>query len=524
VADLLTTSHQTETHRSDAIVRRLCPAGPSDRISGWLGPLAVAVFAGGLRFWRLGTPRALIFDETYYAKDAWSLLRFGVEHNAVKDADKLILDGRTDVLGPGGSYVVHPSLGKWIIGVGEHLFGLTPFGWRFAVAVLGTVGVLLTARIGRRLFGSTLLGCVAGLLLAVDGLHFTLSRTALLDGILGFWILAAFGCLVLDRERTRLRLAGWVASDRIASPFGPGFGVRPWRLAAGVCLGLACATKWNGLYFLAAFGVLTVAWDVGARRLAGARRPFRATLLRDSGPAVLSLVGVTVVIYVTSWAGWLASSEGYLRDWATVNHANAPWGFVPDALRSLWHYHAEAYRFHRSLDDFHPYRSNPWGWLVLSRPVMFFAVAAVNGDPGCTAAECEQSVTSLGNPLLWGALLPALVVLAWRSLGWRDWRASALLTAIAAGYLPWFLFQHRTIYQFYAGAFVPFVALAVTFCLGLIIGRAEASPTRRTIGAVAVGVYVTLAVIAFFYFYPVLAGEVIPRSDWYARMWSSSWI
>ena len=66
--------------------------------------------------------------------------------------------------------MVHPPGGKWVIALGEQLFGMTPFGWRFMVALTGTLAVLIVARIGRRLFRSTLLGCTAGLLLALDGM------------------------------------------------------------------------------------------------------------------------------------------------------------------------------------------------------------------------------------------------------------------------------------------------------------------------------------------------------------------
>ena len=49
----------------------------SSRWSGWLWPLAVAAVALGLRLWHLGQPDQITFDETYYAKDAWSLSEFG---------------------------------------------------------------------------------------------------------------------------------------------------------------------------------------------------------------------------------------------------------------------------------------------------------------------------------------------------------------------------------------------------------------------------------------------------------------
>ena len=90
---------------------------------------------------------------------------------------------------------------------GQWTFGLTPFGWRFSAAVIGTLAILLLARIVRRMTRSTMLGCVAGLLLALDGLELVLSRTAILDIFLMFWVLAAFGLLVIDRDRTVARLA-----------------------------------------------------------------------------------------------------------------------------------------------------------------------------------------------------------------------------------------------------------------------------------------------------------------------------
>ncbi|MGN9789454.1 phospholipid carrier-dependent glycosyltransferase, partial [Nonomuraea sp. ZG12] len=61
---------------------------------GWIGTLAVAVFGGILRFVRLGEPKAVVFDETYYAKDAYALLKYGAERAMLGDSDNPIADKR----------------------------------------------------------------------------------------------------------------------------------------------------------------------------------------------------------------------------------------------------------------------------------------------------------------------------------------------------------------------------------------------------------------------------------------------
>ena len=126
--------------------------------------------------------------------------------------NNLVIAGHTNIFqtcsGTGcGEYVVQPPLGKLLMAVGEWLFGLTTLGWRVAPALIGTLAVLVMCRVARRLTRSTLLGCTAGLLLSLDGLEFVLSRTGILDIFLMFFVLAAFGALVVDRDVSRGRLA-----------------------------------------------------------------------------------------------------------------------------------------------------------------------------------------------------------------------------------------------------------------------------------------------------------------------------
>ncbi|WRZ92408.1 phospholipid carrier-dependent glycosyltransferase [Streptomyces sp. NBC_01007] len=510
-----------------------------NRWSGWVGPLLVTLLAGLLRFWNLGSPKAVIFDETYYAKDAWALFHRGYEVNWAKDANDLILQSNGHVRVPSdAAYVVHPPIGKYVIGLGEWMFGFNPFGWRFMTALLGTLSVLLLCRIGRRLFRSTFLGCLAGTLMAVDGLHFVMSRTSLLDGVLMFFVLAAFGCLVVDRDKARARLAAAlpVDADGMAHPDAHAAGTtrlgwRPWRWTAGLMLGLAIGTKWNGLYVLAAFCVMAVLWDAASRRVAGARQPYLAALTHDTGITFLATVPVALAVYLVSWTGWILSPDngkgGYFRNWAVTDGRGGSFTLLPDWLRSLWHYEHEVYKFHVGLSSPHTYQSNPWSWLVLGRPVSYFYESPLPGKDGCPADagdKCAREVLALGTPLLWWAACFAIAYVLWRWAFRRDWRAGAIACGVAAGYLPWFMYQERTIFFFYAVVFVPFLCLAVAMMIGAILGPPGAGERRRVIGAAGAGVLVLLIVWNFIYFWPLYTGTAIPIEQWRSRMWLDTWV
>ncbi len=540
-----------------ALRTRLVPAMPGSALWGWLGPLLVTAFGTILRFYRLSVPHSIVFDETYYVPDAFGILRYGTEHNYVSNRNALLARGNPHIFTHGGEFVVHPPFGKMLIAVGEWLFGLTPFGWRFAVAVVGSLAILLIARITRRMTRSTLLGCTAGLLLALDGLEFVMSRTALLDIFVMFWVLAGFGCLVVDRDVHRARVfevaarraaanaatpqpSGWVGRD-VAEPLR---GIRWWRLAAGVCLGLAMASKWNGLWFVFAFAAMSVLWDLGALRVAGLPGTWLGTVAREPRPREITgprqsrgsgwrafLAGLTpaatllvlpAAVYVASWSGWFAASTGYDRQWAAQHGIHIP---VVSALISLFEYHKAMLAFNVGLTSGHPYASKPWTWLVLARPVSYFWQCPTSGTAKCGAPGTKAAeILAIGTPVLWWSAVAALLVCLVWWLTRRDWRAGAVLLGVAAGWLPWFAFAGRTQFYFYSVAFVPYLVIAVTLCLGLVLGPAAASVRRRAAGAALAGVYVLAVLLNFAYLYPILTAQAIPYGDWLSRMWSSGWI
>ena len=514
----------------------------SARASGWAGPIAVTLLAFVLRVWNLGYPKTFLFDETYYAKDAYSLRKFGYVQDFAEKANGRIIDGKLTGLFTGEpTQIVHPDGGKWIISIGEWLFGMDSFGWRISAAVVGSLTILVLARLVRRLTGSTIMGCLAGLLLCFDGIHFVMSRIALLDVFLVFWLVSAVACLVADHD--------WISTKN-----GAGVGrkrrlFRPWQLAAGVCFGLACGTKWSAAYVLAAFGLTVVVLEVLARRRAwkesGEDRSgkipgwIRTTLLVGF-PAFITIVGVAFLVYLSTWTGWLLHHDLYETRFGHGYGDNPAWGSYIDtpakgwfgeslqAFRSLWHYHQMTYDFHTGkylAGQTHPYQSNPAGWLVLERPV---GVDAQNDLPAASCgapadSSCMRQILILGNPIIWwsGALALLAAIVAW--IGTRDWRWSVPLVGVAATWLPWFLYDDRPIFLFYAVAIIPFTIIAVVLVIDGLWKAAE-TPRRRYLVLLITGIYLVAVIACFWYFHPIYTDALISYDDWFKRMWFKRWI
>jgi len=518
-----------------------------DPIVGWASSIGVALIALFLRLWGLGKPHQFSFDETYYAKDAWSLLHFGYARNYADDANQKILDGTTTgVWRDGPEMAVHPDIGKWLIALGEKAFGMDPFGWRISAAVVGALMVLVMCRLARRLTGSTLLGCIAGLLLCLDGIHFVLSRLALLDIFVAFFLLCGVHCIVADRDWHRARMAR-LQPDPITDDRGWGpvrrLLFRPWMLLAGICWGLACGTKWEAAYALAAFGLLSWIWSAGARRSFGVRWSVLRSAVVDGIPSFVQLVMVALIVYVASWTGWLVNADQFEdhlsatqythydggKDWPTATEPDAQGlGEVTQSLRSLWYYHRDLYTFHTHFlnDSTHTYASKPSGWLLLNRPVGVAADTDIQpGTRGCEApagSTCLRQVLLLGTPTIWwgGCLALLFALVMW--IGARDWRWGVVIVGTAATWLPWLQYDDRPIFSFYAVITLPFLVLALTMTMGTLIG--VEGRTRRTAGVVVSGAFLVLTLLNFAWFWPIWTDQLLTHQEGLNRIWFTRWI
>jgi dolichyl-phosphate-mannose-protein mannosyltransferase len=526
-----------------ATVRARPRAVDVDPVISWALTVGVTLVAAFLRLWKLDKPKSFEFDETYYAKDAWSLVHHGYVTSYVPDANTKILHHDLHGLWTSDpSMVVHPEVGKWLIGLGELVAGMTPYGWRLVPAIVGSLMVAVMIRLTRRVTGSTVLGLVAGLLMTFDGLQLVLSRLALLDIFIAFFVLCAVTCMVCDRDWFRERLARAAAEDggRLEG-WGPRVLLRPWLVAAGVFWGLALGTKWDAIYPLAAFGLLFWAWCWGGRRSFGVRwAPVRSALV-DALPGLGYLVLLPFVVYVLTWTGWLMHAGVYEQHLANTQYGpywgsyiNKPaHGFFPEAfkaLRSLAHYHHDVYEFHTKFlnDSTHVYQSNPLGWPILNRPVGVDAQLDIApGAQGCGASPgetCLRQVLLLGTPALWWFSTIALIWSAVCWIGKRDWRYGIVVVGALVTWLPWLKFDDRPIFSYYAIVMEPFLVLGATMLLGEMLGRAGPGTRRRRVGAIAAGAVVVLVAVNFAWFWPIYTDGLLTQTQWLQRIWFSRWI
>ena len=444
-----------------------------DRFGIWVILAAGAI----LRLWNLGYPHKLVFDETYYVKDAWTLSEVGHELAWPANPNKAFESGDVDGFLDTPSYVVHPPLGKWIIAIGMRIFGAeNSFGWRISVAVVGIAMIYLTYAVARRVLDSSRWGLFVAGLFAMDGAAIVMARTGLLDTILAFFALLGFYFLLRDHER-----------------HNDSFWRRPWLMAMAVALGAATAVKWSGVYFLAAFCLYVVG------RYAIKTRDVWDTIHKAVTTFFIT-VPLALFTYLVSWSGWFFSDGGYGKD-ADSNP------FI-----ALWKYHVNAYNFHVNLTSSHPYEASPFTWLFMVRPTSFFYESCGNG--------CSTAITAIGNPLIWWA--GAVAVIA-TFLGWvtkRDRTSALVLIGLAGGFVPWLFFSERTVFWFYTIAFEVWVLLAIALLLKRTVELSD-KPERVKRW---IWVFVWACVAVSIFFVPIWWGTEIPYWFWLAHMWLPSWI
>lgn len=406
------------------------------------------------------------FDEIYHARTAYELLHGPSVSNRPNATD--------------GNWLLewsHPHLGKLLLMQGIRLFGMTPFGWRFMGTLIGVLMLPLMYLMVKQLTKDTRLSFAAMFLLAVDSMHFTQTRLATVDSYAVFFIMLMYLFMFRYAQMNLLKQP----LRRTLGPLG----------LCGVSMGLACASKWIGMY--AAVGLAIIFFATVFLRLreyralrreaegdedaAALTRAFPKKLIRTLLFCVLFFIVIPFLIY-------------YLCYWRHF----APVGGL--TLKRFWDMQVQMFNYHSNLVDSH-YFSSPWyEWPTIVRPMWYYSA-----DTAMIGYGRVSSISCMGNPIVWWAGLAAMVALLIALCASTRPSPAFLLIAIgfASQYLPWVLVPRSTfIYHYFAS--VPFIILATVLWIGRL--RKLDSIAGNTLA-------VTLMVLALFLFaafYPLESG------------------
>ncbi len=412
---------------------------------------------------RPGDPPGYIHDECYYA--------FTAERYALGDREawnpyatrETIARFATADMTQWTTYEwVHPPTAKLIMAVFIELFGFRPWAFRLGSALFGILIIALTWRLGVRMRGAEF-GLVALVLIAADGLVFTMSRVAMNDVyVAGVGVAAMFA------------LYRWWMEDR------PG-----WLAGAGVLFGVGMTMKWSiGPLFLGM--ALIVAGRIAWEALRGARR------------------GRALGWTLTAWAGGfvIAPPVLYVASYTPYFLLQYTWDDFTALTRQMWWYH-------HTLKETHSQSSTWWQWPLVTRPVWFF----LHADE-----DSVRLIYAMGNPMLWWAFVPSLAWVAARWLRKREAADLFVLCGFCGFWLPW-AFVGRVAFLLYLLPAVPFGALAVATAL------TDARAAVRPLGNLLFALYLAAVVATFANFYPLWSGYPIPPDDAHGRryFWFDRW-
>ena len=363
--------------------------------------IIVLIVSATVRLYQLQRPPTLVFDETYYAKDANAIL-----HKYLGPQPSYPWEPGKEISWP------HPEFGKWAIAVGVAAFGNRSIGWRIVPAIAGTILLALVYPIARRLGLSPRWALLALILAASDFMGIVQSRIATLDVFVALWsVLCIYLALRYVQTGHRLR----------------------WLLLCGVAGGLAFGTKWSG-----AFAILAAAAIVLLYRRRSWREPAGQAVehaLRDAVWPVVALVALPAALYFASYTVYFLKGHHTLGQWVELQ-------------RQMWW-------FNKNLHATHHYASKAYTWIFDYRPVWYYYEVDAAGVHG---------IISMGNPLLWWASIPSLIGLVALGVARRSRVFFVLPLTVALLYLPW-LGASRTSFMYYLTPVAPFLAIAVALVL-----------------------------------------------------------
>ena len=448
------------------------------------------------RFWRIGNPPEIVFDEVHFVGQARKYLH-----------SETFLDP-------------HPPVAKMLIALGIWLFGDHSWSWRLGNATLGTILVAVTYLLGRRMFKDRLAATLAAGFVLLDGFFMVDSRIACIDIV--YLTFAAISYLLLFRF---MQTDGLLEKRKMLIFLG---------IALGLCLGSKLYIPVVACVLAAGFVAYNV-WQMDPAQTNGQAGDVPdAYRERRVGAAVVTLATVTAIFYLSTFL------IHYILGW---------WGGISD----LFDYYKQIVWYENSVSTAtHPYASPWWSWPLMLRPVAYWQHFPPEGK--------VSTVWGGGNPLIWWGALTGMTFTAIYAFERPTVTRLFMLSGYLAYVLMWvWIGRTLFLYHYMPAAYLGFLALAAvlaecwyggdelwfehlailaTIAPALLLGlgwlwgsiglvamlagwAACVIRAPRNSGKFVTATFVTGVIVLFVYFFPVWTAMPIERASYYARMWLS---
>jgi hypothetical protein len=432
----------------------------------------------------LSPPNGQVFDEIYFPVDAYDDVK------GMQTCRLSTVNCRYNYFDP------EPPLAKMFIAAGMYGYGwyraqfqgasgsyidlgFNTFGWRIAACIFGTLCVPMMYLFARRLWPNRLFAISAATFACFDGMFFMQSRIGMIDIFPVFFILLAY-FLYLVHVQSRSQ------ASSLAS-----------LVVLGAVLGVGIASKWIVLAALASIGFLMVVrvirhgvdlhigppgktfWSWG--RGEGSAIPGGVYWPTYLVIAVVALVAIPIAIYFGSWYPFFARGQFH-------------------NLADLINYQKQSFDYHAHLDATHPYGSPWWSWPLLARPVLYYAEYTNLGIDHWTGESLISRMSNLGNPWIWWTSLPCVASLPYFIIRHRSFPATVILLGFITQWLPWSQIG-RVLFMYHMFGGLIFMILALAFVLVQVAQQLQPAGRRLLVFN-----HLALAIVFFFYFYPVWTG------------------
>lgn len=428
--------------------------------------IILTFFSLAIRLYRITEPPGYYFDEVYHAVTA-----------------KGYADNNPDAYDPfakapkeGTAYDwLHPPLAKLIQAGSIKIFGDNPVGWRTPSVIFGTLIIPATFILANLVAGPTV-AILAAFVIAFENLTFVMSRIAMNDVFVTFFILISFifGYLYVQKRKFK------------------------YLLLTSIFLGLSVASKWTGAYAILVVGAFTF-FNVtkSTSKESWLRRHIRLSLLPSEVLKLTLLIVVPLLIYFAAYGQFWLQGHSIQQ-------------FV-DLHKQIWWYQNRH-------DLEHSYGTTPlycvpkglegsktWCPWVLNARGVYFSYEQYGEKAGY--------IYALGNPLIFWAGIIAVSFVIGKLIDERKKELVLILSGYFIFWVPW-IFSPRILFLYHYLPSIPFLSIS----LGVLLAAIYQSKFKY------LAILIILIFIAtFFYFYPISSGWPIKPESIDNYMWLKTW-